>query len=168
MMKKIVIIFLGLMLSFMSLTINNEEVKASDNQSIASPIEDNVFDLTNNETQEIRFLNEQNEEVVYGIEPIINPRTPKVANGKWKIYFYSGPANCSFYINISDNKITSAYDPWHLFVGAAVNSAILKKDSSKQATYYFQFGTPIWNFGGWTGYLRAKINSNNNLVVSIQ
>ena len=62
-----------------------------------------------------------------------------------------GIARASFKISVSSNKIARAYDGSYTFYSANVKSAKLSRDSNKQATYRFTFGTPIWDLGGWNG-----------------
>lgn len=134
-----------------------------------------TFDLTNPEKQEQIITLPSNETAVVGLEMISNPTAratlgsaTRAVNGTYKAYWYSGVANASFRFTVNNNTITSVFDPWYLFVGVSVKSANLTLESPKQATYYFDFGTPIWDFGGWNGWLRAKIDSNNKINYSIK
>lgn len=129
-----------------------------------------TFDLSNPEKQEQIITLPNNETIVFGLEMIANPlaRASTASNGTYKAYWYSGVANASFRFTVRNSEITSVFDPWYLFVGASVKSANLLLDSPKQATYYFDFGTPIWDFGGWNGWLRARIDHNNKIIYSIK
>ncbi|MGL4875557.1 MAG: DUF5626 family protein [Clostridium sp.] len=138
------------------------------NEFVNNESKEIVFDLNCRGIQEKEVTLSNGEKGVLGITPVETNSFSRVSNGKYKIYFYGVSANASFYVNINNNRITRAYDPWHLIVGASVKSSRLAIDSSKQATYYFEFGTPIWDFGGWTGWVRARLNSNNKIVVSIK
>lgn len=124
------------------------------------------IDLNSNESQS--FEKQLSNGEVFKLE--VSPENPvsKVSDGVWNIKWNIGICNCSFKIKVSKNKILSAYDGKYIFTGFSVKSARLKVDNSKQATYYFEFGTPIWDFGGWNGWLRANINSKNELKVSIK
>ncbi|MGM9903858.1 hypothetical protein A5844_002522 [Enterococcus sp. 10A9_DIV0425] len=125
------------------------------------------FDLSKNRRQ-VETIRLSNEEVVkIVVEPVSNSQI-RLGNGGWNIYYYSGIFNCGFKIKVSSNSITSAYDPWYYHIGVSVKSSSLKRDNLKQATYYFEFGTPVWDFGGWSGWLRATINHSNNLVVTVK
>lgn len=95
-------------------------------------------------------------------------RAASLQNGKYRAYWTTGVFNCEFRFIVSNNKITKAYDGTYSGIGVSVKSANLKLDSSKQATYYFEFGTPVWDFGGWNGWLRAKIDSNNKISYTIK
>ncbi|WP_301359476.1 DUF5626 family protein [Enterococcus spodopteracolus] len=127
------------------------------------------FDLSKNmvQTKEIHLASGTTAKIV--AEPVFDNHL-RLGNGVWNICYYSVIFNCGFNIRVSSNSISisSAYDPWYYHVGVSVKSSSLKRDSTKQATYYFEFGTPIWDFGGWSGWLRASINSSNNLVVTVK
>lgn len=131
------------------------------------------FDLNSSEVQEKQITLSNGEKVTVGVAPEHssdkgNSNKLQVSNGTHKIYFYGIIANVTFNVNVSNNRITRAFDPWYLIIGASVKSSNLKVDNSKQATYFFEFTTPIWELGGWTGWVRANINSSNKLVVSIK
>lgn len=128
------------------------------------------FDLTKKETQEKVITLGNGEKAVIGIEPIASEtngtmerstfQNVKVTNGKFHAYWKSGVLNLSFYFDINNLRITRAYDASYSSIGVVVKSANLKLDSSKQATYYIEMGTPIWDFGGASGWLRAKISGD--------
>lgn len=162
-MKKIIrkLSFLALAMAI-CLSINTIPAFASSNNSKSA-----TFELKSKEIQEKEINLPNGEKGIIGIEPVTN-LFERASNGSHKIYYYSGVGNATFYINVSNNRITRAYDPWHLIIGASVKSASLKLDNSKQATYNFSFGTPIWDFGGWNGWVRANINYKNQIVVTIK
>lgn len=93
------------------------------------------------------FIDENGEEVVYGVEPVYIEETEPVlddsgeigtlenirrtstigfGNSTWKIYVYSGSINMEYYINVSrtssSTSITRAYDLWVLFLGYTENN----------------------------------------------
>lgn len=135
------------------------------------------FDLNSNETQVQNVTLPDGKQGTFVVEPeeqATNPKTSvvrassvKATSGVHKVSFYSGPVNASFKVKIANYKITKAYDKWYLIIGSSVKSSKLKIDNSKQATLYFTFGTPIWDFGGWNGWLRAKIKGKT-LYTSIK
>jgi hypothetical protein len=107
------------------------------------------FDLTKNEKQEFRYVDENGEEVIYGAEPVLfnegeeltinsnltrqNPIS--YGSSTWKIYVYSGSINMSYYINIYrtsySTKITDAYDLWTAFIGYTENNVVFGHTSTK-------------------------------------
>lgn len=171
MMKKFLAFVLTISALFLFVNIGDTAKASSLENDVLEEEEEGkviaTFDLNNPEKQEIEITLPNDETAVVGLEKISNPLA-KASNGTYKAYWYSGVANASFLFDVSSNKIKKAYDAWHMFVGTSVKSSDLKLDSSKQATYYFEFGTPIWDFGGWNGWLRAKINSNNEIEYSIK
>lgn len=98
------------------------------------------------------------------LTPLFNPRT-RVSNGSYTINAWGIGWNVTYYINISSNKITSANNLDYI-IAMPVNSATVTVDSSKQATARFSFSTPIYNILSWTGWVRATINSSNNIVIT--
>lgn len=100
----------------------------------------------------------------YSMTPVINPLL-RVSNGQYKINAWGIGWNVTFYINVSSNNITSANNLDYIILGP-VNSASVKVDSSKQATARFSFSTPIYNVLSWTGWVRATINSSNQIVIT--
>ena len=87
-------------------------------------------------------------------------------------------------VDVLDSSESAVFDPTILPVSGAVqtikdkngavsnifampvNSATVTVDSSKQATARFSFSTPIYNILSWTGWVRATINSSNNIVIT--
>ncbi len=98
------------------------------------------------------------------LTPLFTPRT-RVSNGSYTINAWGIGWNVTYYINISSNKITSANNLDYI-IAMPVNSATVTVDSSKQATARFSFSTPIYNILSWTGWVRATINSSNNIVIT--
>ena len=125
------------------------------------------FDLNSLETQEKQVVLPSGETATFGISPDFNTSL-RASNGTYKAYWYTGVANASFKFTVKGNKITKAYDKSYFFLGASLKSNTLKLDNSKQATLYFEFTRPVYDFGGWNGWLRAKINSNNKIVYSVK
>lgn len=168
MAKKILAFTITISALFLFVNIGNyAKASSSENDTIEEGTVIATFDLNSPEKQEFEVTTSNNETVIVGLEKVSDPLT-RASNGSYKAYWYSGIANTHFYFDVSSNTITKAYDGWYAFIGGSVKSADLRLDSSKQATYYFDFGTPIWDFGGWNGWLRAKINSNNELEYSIK
>ena len=156
---------------------NEKQVQSVDNikeqekisNEINQELSNTIIDLNSYETKKVEKKLSNGETFSLEIAPENKEnQLARVSNGVWNIKWNIGVCSCSFKIKVSNNKILSAYDGKYMFVPFSVKSANLKRDSSKQATYYFQFGTPIWDFGGWNGWLRANINSRNELKVSIK
>ncbi len=129
-----------------------------------------AFDLKSRGIQEKDVIMANGELATVGTTPVIEPSNGllRASNGNYKAYWYTGTYNCSFKFTVKSNKITRVYDKWYRMYGVSVKSNKLKLDNSKQATYYFEFGMPIWDLGGWNGWLRAKINGSNKIVYSIK
>ena len=87
-----------------------------------------------------------------------------VSNGSHKVSAWGLGWSVSFYVNVSNNNITSAHDLNYTIIGASVTSASVSRDNNKQATARFTFSTPIWDILSWTGWVRANI-SGSSLVV---
>lgn len=143
---------------------NSQQVNKINESQILKELE---FDLNNPNIQTKKVTTDNGTEATIVVEPEFNPML-RVSNGTYKIYYYAGIFNCSFRIKVSGNKITSAYDATYQHWGVSVKSSSLKKESTKKATYYFEFGTPVWDFGGWNGWLRATINGFNKLVTTVK
>jgi len=149
-------------------------VKADTTEQKSSPVEvqndSNLsaeFDLSklplNGETKSV--TDSQGNVTYFKVESGSNPMA-RISNGSHKVTAWDAAWHVSFYITTSGNKITSARDLNYTIVGAQVNSASLRVDNSKRASAHFSFTTPIWNVISWTGWVRATINSSNNLVVT--
>lgn len=125
------------------------------------------FDLSklplNGETKSV--TDSQGNVTYFKVEPGSNPMA-RISNGSHKVTAWDAVWYVSFYITTSGNNITGARDLNYTIAGAQVNSASLRVDNSKRASAHFSFTTPIWNVISWTGWVRATINSSNNLVVT--
>ena len=153
MLKKSFLIALGFMVTAL-FAVNNASADTSA-----------IFDLNQSGSQTQTMIGSNGQEQQLTVSDDTNSLL-RVANGTKTISWNVGIARASFKISVSGNKITRAYDGTYTFYTASVKSAKLSRDSNKQATYRFTFGTPIWDFGGWNGWLRANINSSNKLVVT--
>ncbi|MGX7025950.1 DUF5626 family protein [Vagococcus hydrophili] len=143
---------------------DSQQLDAIDEFHILKEVE---FDLKETGIQTKKIIAEDGTEAIITIEPEFNPMS-RVSNGTYKIYYYAGIFNCSFRIRVSGNNITSAYDGTYSHWGVSVKSSSLRRESNKRATYYFEFGSPVWDFGGWNGWLRATINGSNKLVTTVK
>lgn len=142
------------------------------------------FDLNKPKKQEVTFINENGEEVVHGIEPIrsleydnndgvISPlsQSKPISKGSstWKIYWYTGTANMSFYIDVYRSgdyaRITNAYNLSVILIGYSENNRDFTWNS-KKAEYT---GTAVlFNaFASIPLRLTAEIKGTN-LVTSAQ
>lgn len=128
------------------------------------------FDLNKNQKQEFTFIDENGEKVTYGAEPVITEEqiTPfanhTIGMGKstWKIYWYNGAVNMSYYIDInrtsSSTRITNAYDLSVNLIGYTESNRSFGFTSSK-AEYS---GTAVlFNFlGSLSIRLTATVSGN--------
>ena len=85
----------------------------------------------------------------------------KAHNGTYRIGYYTGVFNCSFYITIDTRNITRAYNLWYFHL-VGTNSANLVHESNRRATAYFTFqaSLPWINGPSWSGALRAELDAD--------
>lgn len=138
-----------------------------------------TLDLSKNESQETTITLKNGQKATIGIRPIDSSEnqnkyvnysnvyhTSKLSNGTFETYWKSPLFQASFSFTVKDGKITKVFDGKYSSMGVVVKSAKLKLDNSKQASYYFELGTPIWDFGGSKGWIRASIEGSK-IVYSI-
>lgn len=164
--------FLSIILIFVMLLSLSTPVFAAENDNSENSISFDIMKAVKEGKQEQTITLETGEEITVGIEFTPAPKKREietsrynVSDGEWKIYYYTGIGNFSYKINISNNKITNAYEPWYLTVGVNCTSATLSHTATR-ATMYCTFATSIWDIVSWTGYIFATIQGNE-LVISI-
>lgn len=151
-MKKILIVFGFLALINFSTTnvMAEEETIPVVNQEV-------LYDMNQGGKQTFEVIDSEGGQVVIEVEQIAN-YLRSVKNGNYKISASTtGQWKASYYITVSNNKITKAYSPFITAYTGSFASADLKIDHSTQSTYYmkrkvFLMTTSI--------NLRAKLLSN--------
>lgn len=117
-----------------------------------------LYDMNQGGTQTFEVVDNEDKKLVIEVEEIPN-YLRSVKNGSYKISASTtGQWKASYYITVSNNKITKAYSPSIVAYAGSFTSADLKIDNSTQSTYYikrkvFLITTSI--------NLRAKLLSNN-------
>lgn len=144
------------------------------NQSNISPIqkpskvsaEFNLSNLPlNGETKTI--VDDKGNTTNFKVETTSNPsHFLRISNGSHKVSAWGLNWHVTFYINVKNNKITSASNLNYTIIGVAIKSSSLRVESSKKATAHFEATTPIWDILSWTGWVRATINGSNKLVIT--
>lgn len=118
---------------------------------------------------QVTLVQEDEEQETPTIQPFLTKWHTRnnVKNGTYNVNVVWGITNAGFKINVSNKRITRAYDPWHFHLVGATGT--LRLDSSVQATYNINFNMSIpWiNGPSWTGFVRARIE-NGNLVTYAQ
>ncbi|MEY8537822.1 DUF5626 family protein [Lactococcus muris] len=125
------------------------------------------FDLSNlslnGDTKTI--VDDQGNVTNFKVETASNPLL-RISNGSHKVSAWGLNWHVTFYINVKNNKITSANNLNYTIIGIAIKSSSLRVENSKRATAHFEATTPIWDVLSWTGWVRATINSSNKLVIT--
>lgn len=125
------------------------------------------FDLSNlplnGDTKTI--VDDQGNVTNFKVESASNPLA-RISNGSHKVSAWGLNWHVTFYINVKNNKITSANNLNYTIIGIAIKSSSLRVENSKRATAHFEATTPIWDVLSWTGWVRATINSSNKLVIT--
>nr|WP_285888980.1 DUF5626 family protein [Paenibacillus polysaccharolyticus] len=155
--------FSSLLLAFMMFAVFCVPAFASEETGTTNEMAS--FDLSKKVAQETIVTTADGDTVVYRVEPVIDPNAVLPlsndypdATGQWKIYFYSGVLNGSYYIDInSKSKITRAYDQWHSFTGYTVaNSGLEYTSTTARGWWDLELLGSSWLSTRWE--LRAQMN----------
>lgn len=116
--------------------------------------------LDKNPTQSYTGIGADGQEYTVGIEPIINKG--RASSNSWRIYIY-GPCSAEFYMTVTGNKCTRAYD-WSLtaipaWVSSWSNASLSRNTTS--ATLYWDWKDPVIQKRMW---LRGTCTGSNNKV----
>lgn len=162
----VMVLTLFSILSFSSVTNAKEHTKKENEKSVAISTlpEEASFDLSKPEKQEVTYVNENGEEITFGIEPIQEESTTELneqnqlnvkplanllcvdnctstlplGTSTWKIYSYSGAVNMSYRIEVyrtsSSSSIRRAYDLSVTLIGYSESNRYFGF-TSKQAEY---------------------------------
>lgn len=98
------------------------------------------YDMELGGTQEFDVITEDGQEAHVTITEI--PSATRVANGKYRVqYDLTGCWVAGFYVNVSNNSITSASGQYCTVKFGYINNAKLVVNNSKMATYSFYYHT---------------------------
>lgn len=120
----------------------------------------NLNSLETGENIECIIIDPYGGNVTVGLERVANNQAATTANGNtvaWKVSYTSGLINCSFYMNVSENKVTSVYDESITIVGGTYDEASLKRTSTygklsfKYKSYLGIVSRTCWLKGTVTG-----------------
>lgn len=187
-LKKIITLVFGLIVAISFISFSNPSFALADtNQNVQSSFEVPVMNEGETVSQKIispsgeegeiqvTLVDEYEEQGNIGTSEVPKIQAlaikwhtrPNVKNGTYNINVVMGATNAGFKVNISNKRITKAYDPWRFNLMGSTGNLTL--DSSTQATYDMDFNMSVpWvNGPSWTGYVRAKIE-NGNLVTYAQ
>lgn len=161
-MKKMCIVFsLCLIAAGVPLeAVNASELSVDETGDVIE--EQAEYDMEAGGTQTFEVIDEDGEEEEVIIEEM--PRIARVAKGTYKITRKKkGAWSAGFYVDISSNKITRAYDKFYSTSKGRISNAKLTRNSNVQATLSFSYTNT--NFSDRVG-VRAKI-INKKLVTSM-
>ncbi|MGL5259730.1 MAG: DUF5626 family protein [Lachnospiraceae bacterium] len=126
--------------------------------------------MVNGETQSQEIILADGSSATIVLEKISSKMTKEtdtsskdVSDGEWKVYFYTGIGNFSYYVTVDNSKIVDAYDMFYLTIGINCTGAELTHNSTS-ASMYCTFQTPIWDLISWNGYLNCRIEGNQFIV----
>ena len=120
-----------------------------------------VYDLKKGGTQQFILLDEDGKVTEVVIEEI--KTNARIANGNYKVsYKNPGAWEAGFYVEISANKIVSAYSPFHSVATGMILYPSLARNSETKVTYSFLYKQAAMNYS--TGVIAQM--SGTNLVVS--
>lgn len=89
----------------------------------------------------------------------------KIANGNYKVtYKKTGAWEAGFYVEISGNKITRAYSPFHSVAIGSISFPSLVKNSAEKATYSFLYKAGFVSYN--TGVVATL--SGTDLAISLK
>lgn len=120
------------------------------NLNVGESIEVDVFDSNGNPAK-------------VGIERIANDAGTR-AGANWKIWFTGISINCHFYMNVTNNAVTSVYDYKIVTIGCAYSNAKLTKTSS-YGKLAFDVTGPSNIFSG-NCWLKGTVTGSGNNVTT--
>lgn len=120
-----------------------------------------VYDLEKGGTQHFILQDEEGKITEVVIEEI--KTNARIANGNYKVsYKNPGIWEAGFYVEISANKIASAYSPFHSVATGMILYPNLARNSETKVTYSFLYKQAASNYS--TGVIAEM--SGTDLVVS--
>ena len=120
-----------------------------------------VYDLEKGGTQYFVLQDEDGEITEVVIEEVIT--NARIANGNYKVsYKNTGAWEAGFYVEISSNKIASAYSPFHSVATGMILYPSLTRNSETKVAYSFLYKQAASNYS--TGVIAEM--SGTDLIVS--
>ena len=104
------------------------------------------------------IIDAEGNEGVLEIEEVLTRE--RTTSRTWKVSYTSGVVNCHFYMTVSNNKCTSAYDKKIITVGCTYSNAKLTRTST-----YARLSMDISAFkdlAQFNGWLQGKVTGKNN------
>lgn len=130
----------------------------------------NLDQLHVNEVIEYEVIDSEGKAATIGVE-LVDAESEGLSRAAtsrtFKVYWYGITINCQFYMTVSNNKVTSVYDPWILIVGGTFDNDTLTQTSTygklsfKMEAYAGIMASICWIKGTVTG-------SDNEITVSYQ
>lgn len=119
-----------------------------------------VYDLEKGGTQHFMLKNEDGEINEVVIEEVTT--NARISNGNYKVsYKNPGAWEAGFYVEISSNKIASAYSPFHSVATGMILYPSLTRNSETKVTYSFLYKQAAMNYS--TGVVAQM--SGTDLIV---
>lgn len=113
--------------------------------------------------QEYKGILEDGTEYVVGVEEV----TPNARSSTrtFKVYYNSGIVNCYFYMDVTDNRCSNAYNKKIICVGATYDNVSFTRNTSRaKLSFDISSYLDIVNFNGWL--MGTCTGSNNDITVS--
>jgi hypothetical protein len=129
--------------------------------------EDNSVTFTNTrylrpgQKLEYTTVDSNGEEVTYGVQA--EAREARSGSKRTKVYRYTGASNASFWVTVTNNKITAADSWWLQTIGGTYSDVSLTHNSTEAKLQW------VFNFVGYysgSAYLRAVVTGSNNDVTT--
>lgn len=125
----------------------------------------NLDSIAVNETVELDIVDSNGQPATIGLQRL--PNSARSTTQGWKVWYTGISINAHFYMDITNNKVTSVYDDWILVIGGTFSGDSLTKTSTT--------GKLTFNVDAYAGILGAKCwlkgtvtGSNNDVNVSWQ
>lgn len=104
-----------------------------------------IYDLERGGTQSFWVQDENGEIGKIVIREVRG--TSRVKDGSYEVsYDHTGYWEAGFCVKIGDNKITSAYSPFHSVYSGKITQATLTKNSTSKASYLFIYQQAILSY----------------------
>lgn len=115
---------------------------AQDEAAPDTPTTEAAYDLLKGGTQTFEIVGDDGETDIITITEC--PGTTRVANGRYRIKYENKPYwSASFYVNVSNNNITSVSSPSCTAYTGRFTSSNLVLETSKKASYYLTYHVTV-------------------------
>lgn len=116
--------------------------------------------LLENPRQEYTGIDSNGNTYTVGIEPA--NQYSKSGYNCWKVYFYGGIVNVDFYMDVTDNKCTNAFDESISILGGTFSDDSLTRTSTyAKLTFTYTF---INDFASAKAWLKGTVTGSNNEI----